>query len=119
MELKEFIKDSVLSIVEGIVEANEEIAKHGASIPASYQAISTGTAIQSSESLSIVPTTVEFLSFDVALTQTKGSSGGGSISVFLPFLEIGPKAEAKGELNKITENLARLQFKIPLTIPTK
>lgn len=114
MELKEFIKDSITQIVEGVVEAKGAIKDSGASIPSRYTVYGeTGAAF------SVAPTrdsaSVEFVSFDVALTATTDSEVTAGIGVFLPALGMGTKGKTRREV----EHLSRLQFRVPITMPKK
>ena len=108
MELKEFIKETLVQIIDGIKEAQNSIgADNGEIIPKlstpkdKYEVSSEGRIIHN-------------IYFDVAVTATEGSEkkGGGGIKV-ASLIEIG--GEGKRSESNVSQN--QIQFHVPLTYP--
>jgi len=87
MELKEFISQTLVEIVEGVQDA-KDTAKHGTIMPQSR----AGTAQQ--------------VHFDVAVTTTSSTTGGGKVSVMGIGGEIGGQSEHQA--------VSRIKFDVPI-----
>ncbi len=111
MNLKDFVKDSITQIIEGIVEADDIISEKKAHVNPTYRS-TTGSAIP-------IAGNYHMLKFNVAVTETKEAKAGakagvktGIVGVFL-----GASAEAGGAIGKGSENLSRIEFEVPVTYP--
>ncbi len=118
MELKDFVKHSILDIAKGIKEANEEALEGDIGLivnPCPIYFRSAGHVEYAPGGKKDGRTKhVEMIKFDVAVT-TSGSAtaeGGGGINV------AGIKLGASGEVTDEKENGSRIKFEIPVVMPT-
>ena len=114
MELKEFIKGTITSIVEATSELQDEFESQSVLInPPSAQ--SGGNVFQvGSENYTL--RRVKEVDFDVAVTTSDESSKGAKAGIKVFSAEIG----GSGKKSKGTENVSRVRFSIPLALkPTK
>ena len=100
MELKDFVKETLISVVGGVKEAQNVLAGMNTN-----ESIKVGQfSIQSWDSND----EGRFISFDVAVTTTSEKSGkteaGGKVLV--------ANANIGGELKHSTENISRVKFKV-------
>lgn len=114
MDLKDFVKNSITSIVDGIAEAQREVAAKGARLNPADRSMQS----DSRPTLEVDPATrayahVDHLQFDVAVTtgETTGTEGGAGIRVW--GVEMGGKME--GATND--QRVSRLQFRVPIVYP--
>jgi len=96
MELKDFVKTTLLSIADGVDEATEQRQKE------------KKEAIFQIQRRTIKEET-DYINFDVAVTTSTEKSGAaeGSAKVFV-VANIG----AKGEVTHTTENVSRVKFQV-------
>lgn len=109
MELKDFIRETITQIVDGVVEAQASIGCHGAEInPRRVQFKEAG---QYNYHNSGKPQMVEF---DVGLTsiQKKGSAEG--VGVFLGSISLGKKNDEGTEHTAVS----RIRFSLPVVLPS-
>lgn len=111
MEIKEFIKESLLQIVDGINEANDELHEKGAYIP-SEKLVGDGvlfTVDKNNETHNFIK-----VDFDVAVTvsQSDSSKIGGGISI-ASFINAGCSAEDVAA----SQSVSRIKYMIPLALP--
>ncbi|MEZ9654040.1 hypothetical protein AB4277_05055 [Vibrio splendidus] len=120
MNLKDFIKESIVEISEAINEANEELASKGAIVnPArvhvndSKESPIYGYALDPDENKSF-RRPVHLLNFDIAVTasESEGKKGGTSIKVAGFGLGIDGKEETNNSIN------SRITFNLPVSLPT-
>ena len=109
MELKDFIKESIRNIVDGVAEAQEVIKEKGAEInPRKVQFRENG---QYNYHNSGKP---QFVEFDVGLTSIQKSGSSEGIGVFLGSVTLGKKNDAGTEHTAVT----RIKFSLPLVLPS-
>lgn len=108
MELRQFVSESLLSILKGVEDA--QAADPSASLNPSWTSVSPNVGVYSTEGERIAFA----VTFDVAVTVTEGSEkeGGGKIAV-ASFAGVGGKLS---NTNK-AETVTRLQFGIPIAFP--
>jgi hypothetical protein len=109
VELKDFIKETLQQIVEGVVAAQKQTAQNGAAIsPANVVYKEDG---QWNTFRDGVPQDVEF---DVGLTSTgkRGTSEG--VGVFLGSINLGKKNESGSEHIAVT----RVKFSVTVLFPS-
>lgn len=109
MELKEFIKETITQIVEGVVEAQRQIATHGAEI--NPKKVEFKEAGQYNYHNNGKPHYVEF---DVGLTSTQKSGSTEGIGVFLGSISLGKKNDDGAEHSAVS----RIKFSLPLVLPS-
>lgn len=93
MELKEFVSQTLLQIVEGVKIA---------------QATDTGTNVEIAQRGDFGS-----IEFDVAITTTDSVEGKGGAGIFVAGISLG--AQAKGEVTNQT--YSHIKFNIPLVLP--
>ncbi len=109
MELKDFIKETVTQIVDGVVEAQAAIGQHGAEInPKKVQFKEAG---QLNYHNSGKPQMVEF---DVGLTSIQKTGSAEGIGVFLGSISLGKKNDQGTEHAAVS----RIRFSLPLVLPS-
>lgn len=109
MELKDFIKETITQIVNGVVEAQVEISKHGAEInPKRVQFKEAG---QYNSYNSGKP---QYVEFDVGLTSIQKSGSSEGIGVFLGAISLGKKNDEGTELTAVS----RIKFSLPVVLPS-
>ncbi len=108
MELKDFIKQTIEQIVEGVVEAQALIRKHGADInPVNFSYTSDGKHNSSRHSLP------QNVLFDIGLTSSTKEGSSEGIGVFLGSINLGKKNEDSVESVAVT----KVKFTVPLVLP--
>lgn len=109
MELKDFIKTTVQSIIDATNELIDDNRQTAATInPVETSTYDGGVAHYSGMKLPVTQ-----LSFDVAITGGTSKSGkaGGSVDVYVARLG------ADGEVSSKNENVSRVQFSMKVTLP--
>ena len=111
MDIKDFVKESLMQIAESINEANVELKDKGTYIP-------SGDIVGEEELFSVIrdSETRHFVKveFDLAVTvsQKHGTSGGGGLSI-ASLANVGIKDEEK----ESKEEISRIKFMIPMALP--
>jgi hypothetical protein len=117
MDLKEFIRESLVQIANGIIEANKALAGTSAVVnPYNVQAYSKGAkaygrvnaAFEEKDSL------VELVKFDVAVTTEAGTQTGGGIKISIASIGVGAEGKSTGSQS----NESRIKFNIPMVYPS-
>mgnify|MGYP000261649621 CR=1 FL=1 len=118
MDLKDFIRESLVQISQGIEEANEALKNSAAEVNPPKFIAHTGE----SQAYGRVSATadenkplVHLVDFDVAIQAQQGSEAGGGLK--LSIASIGVGADAKTKDSHSTES--RLKFGIPMIYPSK
>lgn len=103
MELEEFVRATLLSVVRGVVEAQSDEGVGG------Y--IGRAASTSSKDETENVVTQV---SFDLATTaEEKRSAGGGFGIKVIPFAS----AEADGRVSGVQSTVSRIAFQVPVGVP--
>lgn len=117
MDLKEFIRESLVQIARGIQEANNALKDTDAIVnPNGIQAYSTEAKaygridprFQDKDSL------VHLVSFDVALHAETGTETGAGLKLSIASIGIG----ANGKTNDTESTESRIRFEIPVKYPS-
>jgi hypothetical protein len=113
MDIKDFVKESLMQIAESINDVNVELEEEGSYIPSGDM---TGegvlfTIIKGAKNRNFIK-----VEFDLAVTVTQGNhtSGGGGLSI-ASFANVGIKDENK----EGKEEISRIKFMIPMALPEK
>jgi hypothetical protein len=105
MDLKDFIKQTIEQIVEGVAEAQSSIQKHGANInPINFPYTADGKYNHSKFSLP------QDVLFDIGLTSIEKNGSTEGIGVFLGSINLGKKNEGSVESLAVT----KVKFSVPL-----
>lgn len=113
MDLKEFTKETLLQIVQGVNEANEILTENNAYVTRDIEKSSTGHSFVDRQGRYTHAINIDF---DVAVTatETDEKKGGGGIKVVQFF-------QAGLETSKSVENqsVSRIKYSIPLVLGIK
>lgn len=117
MDLKDFIRESLVQISQGIEEANEALKDSIAEVnPAKFIAHSGESQAYGRVSATADENKplVHLVDFDVAIQAQQGSESGGGMKLSIASVGIG--ADAKTRDSSSTES--RLKFAIPMVYPS-
>ena len=108
MELKDFIKQTIEQIVDGVVEAQTNIKDKGANInPVNFPYTKDGKHNHSKYSIP------QEVIFDIGLTSTEKNGSSERIGVFLGSINLGKKNNDSTEAVAVT----KVRFSVPLSLP--
>jgi hypothetical protein len=109
VDLKDFVKDSIVSIVDGIAEAQQIVADKGVRLnPADRSMYSkNGAGLEAADAY----TRVDHLEFDVAVTTAATISTEDGIRV----LDVDMSNKMEGATND--QRVSRIQFRVPIVYP--
>ena len=112
MELKDFIKNAISSIANGIIEAQADLGEKGVIInPEKLEVGKTGEKILRADGWRYA----QELDFEILVNvDEKSAEGGGGKLTVLNFASIG--LDTKNEMSVSNSN--KLKFKIPVAFPT-
>ncbi len=115
MELKEFLSETLLSIIAGVTDAQKKAAEHGALInPTGLMRNITNVsdnAIWDNRNNNYA----QSISFDVAITAEDSATGGAKVKVLTGILG-GNIGGEKGSKNSVA---SRIQFVVPILLPSQ
>lgn len=121
MDLKEFVKESIVQISNGILEANKELRDtDGLVNPSSLipEQDTTPTVYRTGSPLYDDETNVtrlaQTVNFDVAISAERGQNSGGGLK--LSIASFGINGESKSSEND--KLVSRIQFNIPVIFPS-
>ena len=112
MNLKEFVSESLIEIIEGVKDAQSKTGQSGGEVNPSPQGSSSdftkqGLFIAGNRKIG------SHVEFDVAVTVSEGSGAKGGIGIFSGALNIG----ASGQTSKTDVSLSRIKFQVPIVLP--
>jgi len=113
MELKEFISETLIQVIDGVKIAQQYSKDNGALIAPngdSYLVDSLGKTIKVSFNYD-----VQNVEFDVAITTSESSGGKGGAGVFVAGISLG--AQVKTET--VDQTLSHLKFTVPVCLPAQ
>jgi hypothetical protein len=117
MELKDFIKSSLIEICQAIEEANKELEDSEAIInPGCIQINSEGSQAygrQSNKAIHEERKLVQKIDFDVAVYAQEGEKAGGGAKISIASIGFG----ANAEVSSANKSETRLRFSIPVIYP--
>jgi len=110
MDLKEFTKETLLQIVQGVNEANELLTEHNAYVTRDIQKSTTGDSYIDRSGHYTHAVNIDF---DVAVTatETNDTKGGGSIKVVQIF-----HAGMESSNSYENQSVSRVKYSIPLVL---
>lgn len=114
MELKEFVKETIVQVVEGIDEANAALSEKTAFVASAN--IQTSKTHQSTVDKEGRHHYVTDLEFDVAVNvqNSETKEGRGRVEI-LTILNIG----GKGSCENTSSSTSHIKFSLPLALPTE
>ncbi|WP_339414449.1 hypothetical protein [Pseudomonas sp. EA_35y_Pfl2_R5] len=114
MELKDFVAESLLSIVEGIKDAQSKFSEHGAHINPGNLMRGTSAVAENSVWDNTNNNYAQLVSFDIAITAEDAAKAGARVKVLSGLLG-GDIGGEKGTKNILA---SRVQFSVPVLFPT-
>lgn len=112
MNLKEFVSESLIEIIEGVKDAQTRTGQSGGEVNPSPQG-SSSDFIKQGLFMAGNRKIGSYVEFDVAVTITEGSGTKGGIGIFSGALNIG----AAGQSSKTDTSLSRIKFQVPIALP--
>jgi len=111
MNLKDFVRDTLTQIVDGVIEARKILVEKNADvnpIGGHFDQAALG-----GKQWSFEKGITEFVNFNVALTQEDATGTKGGIGVFLGGVGLG----AQGRSEASSGSLSRIEFRVPILLP--
>lgn len=103
MDLKQFVKETLTQIIQGVSEAQGEASLSGGRVNPSF----SGPGTDQHGCL------IGFVEFDVAVSVSEGTGSKAGIGIFVGEVGLG----AKGESTSASGSMSRIKFKVPVTLP--
>lgn len=111
MELKTFIKDTLIQIIEGVKEAQNATKDDKGKINPRQEFY--GSEMHSKTVRTSKGQIIEMVDFDVAITTAEGSGIKGGAGIIIGPVVIG----TKGETSEQNTSQNRIKFHIPISYP--
>lgn len=111
MNLKDFTKETLVQIVNGVLEANEELKDKGAYVSFDAPGNTSERYIDNGDE---GETNVIDVDFDVAITATEAEGANGGLKV-ASIISFGGSLESKTE----NQTISRIKYKLPLVLVEK
>ena len=116
MDLKEFVRESLVQISNAIIEANVELEGTSAVVNP-YNVVTFGGDQKAygrlNDAYKEKDAIVEVVEFDVAVTTESGTQTGGGIKISVASIGIG----AEGKSTGAQSHESRIKFKVPMVYP--
>lgn len=113
MELKEFVSQTIMSIIEGVVVAQEQATAHGAYVNPTMLTRTVKNIGENAIWDNRDNNLARHVRFDVAVTVEEGTATSGKIGVVSGFLNLG--STGKSEDKSVA--VSRIQFEVPVLLP--
>jgi hypothetical protein len=113
MDLKEFISETIVQVVEGVEDARRKVKDKGVGI---NPQLTTNPSHAEVHGLLRhgMNTFAQVINFDVALTVLEGKGTKGGIGIFAAGIGLGSSGQSQSE----NSSVSRVKFSIPLVLPT-
>lgn len=116
MDLKDFVKESLVQISKGIEEANSELEGTGAMVNPIH-AVPLSNTIQgcarTTNRSAKAPKNIEKVNFDVAVVAEAGEQAKAGLKLSIASIGFG----ADGQTSSSDRSESRIQFSIPMVLP--
>lgn len=109
VDLKDFVRDSIVGIVDGVAEAQQNIASK-AMVNPGHRALPAG-ALYFPGKTGLVP--LQEIKFDLAVTAASEDSGGAKIGFLVGVFGGGGEISGKDS----QQTVSRLRFAVPVALP--
>jgi hypothetical protein len=113
MNLKQFVKEALIELVEGVTEAQSSVG-HDAVNPMPRH----DTKVNNLQSQGYTPAAggglIQQVEFDVALTTSKATETKGGIGLFVAGIGLG----SQGQSDSANTSISRIKFKVPVRLPS-
>src|SRR5262245_54599879 len=115
MELRDFVRETLTQIMDGVKSAQELQDGHGGEVNPSLWNRGSSIGVESviEENKGMVSESrrmIEFVQFDIAVVATEGTGTKGGIGVFVGAVGLG----SQGESRHSSESQSRIQFRVPI-----
>lgn len=113
MDLKDFVRESLVQIANGISEANAALEGTSAAVnPHNVQAYSTEAKAYGrlNDAFKEKDALVELVEFDVAVTTESGTQTGGGIKISVASIGVGAEGKSTGSQSRES----RIKFRVPM-----
>jgi len=111
VDLKEFVSETLLQIVNGVADAQIQATTAGARVNPRLVGGQTHAAGLGFLASSHGP--AQIVQFDVALTVKEGSGTKGGIGIVAGIVSLGSSGQSSAE----NSSISRVKFNVPLTLP--
>ncbi|MBP6260958.1 MAG: hypothetical protein KA361_00855 [Chromatiaceae bacterium] len=111
MDLKEFVSQTLLQIIEGVHECQEQAKAFGAEVNPHLN--STHTEMGKQNILWAGGRPAQIVQFDVALTVIEGTGTKGGIGIFAGAINLGSSGQSQSESSIVS----RIKFGVPMVLP--
>ena len=114
MELRDFVRESLIQIVQGVSDAQKELVNSHSLGSISPEIRNNREALES-KGILLTPegTPVQTVEFDVSVSATEGTGTKGSIGIVVGILGLG----SQGQASQSNANTSRLKFLVPVSLP--
>ena len=111
MDLREFVAETLVQIIDGVKDAQSRAKESGANVNPRI----TGSAEHAAKHgfLSASGAPAQIVQFDVALTVKEGTGTKGGIGVFSGLVNLGSAGQSSNE----NLSVSRVKFSVPLALP--
>ncbi len=116
MELKEFIKQSIVQVSEALIESNEELKDKGVVVNPKWVQVNSENSQaygRESELFKHQSRVVQKINFDVAVIVQDEQSAGAGAKISVLSLKLG----ADGSVNYSNKSESRIKFGVPIIYP--
>ncbi|MCE1225962.1 MAG: hypothetical protein LWW87_05660 [Geobacteraceae bacterium] len=113
MDLKEFVSETLISIITGVTDAQEKANEYGAFVNPAGLMRSTSNVSNNAIWDNSTNNYAQSIAFDVAVTAEDAGQGGAKIKVFSGIIS----GELGGEKSNKNSVASRVQFSIPILFP--
>ena len=113
MELKEFITNTLVQIMEGVKDANDKLETSSAEV--NPRLGPTSSTILAKQGILTADNrgVIQNVDFDIALTGSDGTKTKGAISVLFGAVNLG----SSGQSETTNQTVNRIKFYVPITLP--
>jgi hypothetical protein len=114
MNLRDFVKQAIVEIIEGVADANSEIGQDCVD-PSPHMTTQPQELAKQGYFNGQNHRLVQSVDFDVAVTATEGTETKGGIGIFVAGFGVG----TQGSSNQASSSLSRIRFKIPISFKSQ
>ena len=124
MNIDEFVKDTIVDIVNGIVEANDAIKSKSAFIASTNIVGNQNAEWRGAHDINGIPHVISNIDFDIAVSLEKKNDAEGGLKLqvasSVPLgVRLSSSLKSRVGWGKNESKLHRVQFSIPLALPTE
>jgi hypothetical protein len=116
VNLEEFIKETLVQLSKGVENANTTLSSLGSNAIVNPQYYSSNNMEYDSNpnDRHFYRPKVSIVSYDVAISASEGQGSQGGIGIMIGAVGVG----TRGECNSSESTESRIQFEIPIVLPT-